>query len=295
MAEKRMVHRNITKRDKLLRVTETRGWRAFALYMAHIPYLDKSGRMKANHWGLKGTTWEVWPVTAEEIAGDLDALANAGLIRLYRTPKGEIVMQYAKFDEEHGGFNKPHPNEPDSDYPDPDSAGCRDERVSNVVGNVSHNVADNVADNHPPQRSDKVAPEYELEKEKEIEKEVSQELSSAKPTRTTDYPSFLEAWNYHRGALPPARSLDAKRRRLVDALRKEHGDNALSLFTAATQCVAADDYWIQQGYGLDNLLRTGRVLEKAEKFHANAGMTAGDRKLATTAAAIARAIGGLDA
>jgi len=291
MAEKRMVHRNITKSDKLLRVTETRGWRAFALYMAHIPYLDKSGRMKANHWGLKGTTWEVWPVTAEEIAGDLDALANAGLIRLYRTPKGEIVMQYAKFDEEHGGFNKPHPNEPDSDYPDPDSPGCRDERVSAVVRNVPDNVVDNV----PPQRSDIVASEYELEKEKEIEKEVSQKRTSLSATRAHEHDTFLEAWNYHRGTLPAARSLDAKRKRGIDALRKEHGDDALAIFTAAVQCVAADDFWIERGYGLDNLLRPGRVLEKAEKHVANAGMTAGDRKLATTAGIIARAIGGLDA
>ena len=96
MAEKRMVHRNITKSDKLLRVANTRGWRAFSLYMAHMPYLDKAGRMKANPLGLKGTIWEVHPITTEEIAGDLDALADAGLLRLYRTPKGELVMQYGK-------------------------------------------------------------------------------------------------------------------------------------------------------------------------------------------------------
>ena len=286
-----MVHRNITKSDKLLRVTQTRGWRAFALYMAHIPYLDKSGRMKANHWGLKGTTWEVWPVTAEEIAGDLDALADVGLIRLYRTPKGEIVMQYAKFDEEHGGFNKPHPNEPESEYPDPESPGCRDERVSAVAGNVPDNIRDNV----PPQRSGKVASEYELEKEKEIEKEVSQERTSTSLTRATDYTPFLEAWNNHNGNLPNVRTLDAKRKRAIDQLTKEHGNQALDLFTAATLCVANDDFWVERGYGLDNLLRPGRVLEKAEKHAANRGMSAGDRKLATTADIIARAIGGIDA
>jgi hypothetical protein len=299
MAEKRMVHRNITKSDKLLHITRTRGWRAFGMYMAHMPYLDKAGRMKANPLGLKGTIWEVHPVTVDEIAGDLDALAQVGLIRLYRTPKGEIVMQYAKFDEEHGGFNKPHPNEPESDFPDPDSEGCREERVSLVADNVLDNVPDNVVTNvptiNPPQRSETVAPEYELEKEKEIEKEVGQKLSSTLSTRVDPYGPFLEAWNYHRGSLGGVRTLDAKRKRAIDTLRKEHGIDALDLFEAAVQCVAADDFWLERGYGLDNLLRPGRVLEKAEKFHANRGMSAGDRKLATTAATIARAIGGLDA
>jgi hypothetical protein len=179
MAEKRMVHRNITKSDKLLRVINTRGWRAFALYTAHIPFLDKSGRMKANPLGLKGTTWEAHPITAEELAGDLDALADAGLLRIYRTPKNEVVMQYAKFDEEHDGFNKPHPNEPESEFPAADAPGCARVRAMDVVlgvtravaDNVPTNVPDNVVDNVPPkvppQRSDNVAPEYELEKEKE--------------------------------------------------------------------------------------------------------------------------------
>jgi hypothetical protein len=204
-------------------------------------------------------------------------------------------MQYRKFDEEHGGFNKPHPNEPESEFPDADAEGCRAERASTVVGNVSHNVVENVPPNVPPQRSDKVAPEYEIEKEKEIEKEVSQERTSLSATRAHDHDTFLEAWNYHRGALPAARSLDAKRKRGIDTLRKEHGIDALAIFTAAVQCVASDDFWVERGYGLDNLLRPGRVLEKAEKHAANAGMTAGDRKLATTAGIIARAIGGLDA
>ena len=294
-----MIHRNIAKSDKLLTLAKQGHTRACWFYAAHIPYLDKSGRMKANPYGLKGTLWEAWPYTVQDIADDLDALAGIGLITLYKTKRGELVMQYAKFDEEHGGFNKPHPNEPESEYDAPNATGSASSTANNVLGNVVDNVPDNVAHNVPPQRSrqrsDKVASEYELEKEKEIEKEVSQERTSTSLTRATDHTPFLEAWNQHRRALPAVRTLDNKRKRALDQLTKEHGDQALPLFTAAVQHVASDDFWIERGYGLDNLLRPGRVLEKAEKQAANNGMTPGDRRLATTADIIARAIGGIDA
>jgi hypothetical protein len=270
MAEKRMVHRNITKSDKLLRIAQTRGWRAFSMYMAHIPFLDKAGRMKANPLGLKGTLWEAHPVTADELAGDLDALAAVGLIRIYRTPKGEMVMQYAKFDEEHGGFNKPHPNEPESEFPDADADGCVGAQARDVLAAVGGERSGQRSDQRSPERSDKVAPEYEIEYEKEKENTNSQDLqpSSTSLTRTHPHEAFAEAWNQHRGHLPATRSLDAKRKRAIDTLRKEHPTDALDLFRDATQCVAADEFWVQRQYGIDNLLRPGRVLEKAEKWRA---------------------------
>ena len=90
--------------------------------------------------------------------------------------------------------------------------------------------------------------------------------------------------------------MNDKRRRGIDAVRKEFGDQALVRFEMAVLQVAADKFWQQEGYNIDNLLVRGRVLEKSEKFNANRGMSAGDRKLASTAMEIQRAIGGgLDA
>ena len=103
--------------------------------------------------------------------------------------------------------------------------------------------------------------------------------------------AFIDIWNEHKGFLPACATLNAKRQRGIAALTKEHGRDALDLFTAAVQHVAADDWWIKNGYNIDNLLRPGRVLEKAEKWRSAPGMTASDRKTANIAATIARAIG----
>ena len=113
------------------------------------------------------------------------------------------------------------------------------------------------------------------------------------PTATTPPQAFIDVWNEHRGFLPACAKLNAKRARGIAALTKEHGSDALDLFTAAVQHVAADDWWITNGYNLDNLLRPGRVLEKAEKWRSAPGMTSGNRGTANTAAKIARAIGGM--
>ena len=94
--------------------------------------------------------------------------------------------------------------------------------------------------------------------------------SSTSLTRAHPHTAFLDAWNEHRGNLPSVRALDAKRKRSIDALRKEHGNEALPLFADAVTCVAHDDFWVERQYTIDNLLRPGRVLEKAEKWRAGA-------------------------
>ena len=136
----------------------------------------------------------------------------------------------------------------------------------------------------------------ELARRGDRPRDLDEPPADAKPAkRDADRLPFLEAWNEHRGRLPAAQKLSRTRRRDIDKLTDEHGADALPLFVAAVQHVAADEFWIAKGYNLDNLLRDGRVLEKAEKLAAQGGMSAGDRQLATTADAIMRAIGGLDA
>jgi len=114
------------------------------------------------------------------------------------------------------------------------------------------------------------------------------------PTKVAGFTdAFLEIWNDNCGALPVVRIATAARRKKFAKLRRELGAEAEQIFRAAARQVAGDPYWVEKGYGLDNLLVEGRVVEKAEKFAAGGGLSAGDRKLAGTAKAIADAIGGL--
>lgn len=106
--------------------------------------------------------------------------------------------------------------------------------------------------------------------------------------------AFLEAWNEHRGNLPEARSLNGSRINAINRLRKEHGEHALTYFIAATRQVSSDEFYIEKQYGLDTLLRPGRVQERAERFANSAGMSDADRRLASRAQRMAQAIG-LDA
>ena len=92
--------------------------------------------------------------------------------------------------------------------------------------------------------------------------------------------------------LAPARSLNSTRRAAIARLKKEHGADALDMFRAAVRCVANDRFYQEHNHGLDALLKPGRVQTRAEQHAANGGLSAADRKLATTAHAIYAAIGG---
>lgn len=80
--------------------------------------------------------------------------------------------------------------------------------------------------------------------------------------------SLLQAWNNHRGALPPATTLSARRRQaLVDLLTDCQGNltEAVALLTDATKEVASDEFWLSKRFGLDTLL-AGKVLGRAEAW-----------------------------
>lgn len=77
-------------------------------------------------------------------------------------------------------------------------------------------------------------------------------------------------WNEHRGNLPAAQTLksDTRRSRLAKIIEK-HGREATAIFRAAVQQVATDDFWIERGYGIDNLLAGEKYISKAEAWHQN--------------------------
>ena len=117
---------------------------------------------------------------------------------------------------------------------------------------------------------------------------------SAAPTSVSNQ-RLLEVWNQNSGVLPKVQRLNSKRNAALSRLQKELGADTERLFTQAVRQVASDRYWIENSYGFDNLIRDGRVVEKAEKFAAYGTMSAGDRKMAQSALRIAEAIGGFDA
>jgi len=119
-------------------------------------------------------------------------------------------------------------------------------------------------------------------------------ILSATPTHVSNQ-ELLDIWNEHCGVLPKVEKLNGRRGSALNQIRKEHGDATHVRFTNAVKQVANDPYWIEKSYGFDNLIRSGRIQEKHEKYLAYGSMTSGDRKLAHSAMLIARAIGGLDA
>lgn len=124
---------------------------------------------------------------------------------------------------------------------------------------------------------------------KAIQKGKARDLNAV---RAIDQP-FVDAWNENRGPLPSVLSLDQGRRRHLDKLRAELGDEALDVFTDATKQLAREPFYRQKGYGLTQLLAAGNLLTWAEKWRSTGGMSDQDRRLADKARAVADAIGGL--
>jgi hypothetical protein len=99
--------------------------------------------------------------------------------------------------------------------------------------------------------------------------EPSSEWPVNKEKNFVNFQAFLNIWNSFCGSLPKASSLNDKRKAGIKRLVKEHKHDALIRFQEAVQGVAADDWWIKNAYTLDNLLKKGRVTEKAEQYKAS--------------------------
>jgi len=117
MAQKRMIHRRVTSSSKMHALTGKNIARF--VYTALLPYADKAGRLNVNPMGLKGTTFEGFEYTVEDITEALHDLASVGLIVLYSNGGHKLLAEYARF----GTFNSPHPKEPESDFPGPSDSG----------------------------------------------------------------------------------------------------------------------------------------------------------------------------
>jgi hypothetical protein len=193
----------------------------------------------------------------DDISTCILELRDHGLIRLYADEDNSAILEFVDF----GVYNKPNKNEAPTSFADPDGPKAqalretayltreRDARAMHVQGtalarvNVNENVNVNVNDN---------------------------ERTPSSPKATADeHQPFIDAWNQHRGPLPACRVKSDKRARAFRKLIKEHGDDALELFTDATRAVAINDFYVKKQYGIDILL-AGKVEKYAEQWRAGA-------------------------
>lgn len=127
---------------------------------------------------------------------------------------------------------------------------------------------------------------------KEIPEEETRQLVVREESLEHLLLGMVETYNNTCGELPKARLVTTPRRRALRALVKEVGvERAPELLRLATLQVAGDEWWVKKGYGLDNLLVHGRVVEKAEKQVASGGKTGGDAALARRMRNILGALG----
>ena len=251
-------------------------------YVLLVTWADAEGRFEADRVTLKGKLYTRLPWEHDEVEAALHDMHDVGLILMYTVgdKRYGVIIDFHKHNTIRRKDDGAPKEEAPSRIPAPPEAPSRDPEPTPVP---------------EPYRSDSGATQAkENVRESKLQPQSRATSTSASPTRA-HYQSFLEAWNEHRGNLPACTTLNDKRKRGIDAVTKDHGHEALDIFTAAVLHVALDDYWVQNGYNIDNLLRPGRVLEKAEKWRSAPGMTANNRNTANIAATIARAIGGLDA
>lgn len=271
MAEKRFIHRRLLESDKIRQLANEGKHRACFYYTAFLAHFDKAGRMNANPLLLKGSLLEGYEVTPEQIEEDLFDLARVGLVILYRNGRHDWLIQCTKFLVDEGGFNRPHPKEPESTIAGPKDDGsevrARPEPGPKGSGKVPGNVRGEVE--VYGEGKGKGKGEGEHSSPAPSAKGQPQDLAAAPPSET-DPGELAEIWNHYRGPLPEVRKLSAAREKALKRFAKEHGDDAPGMLADAAQAVAANDFWIRKQYGLDELLAGDKVTKYADKWRAGA-------------------------
>jgi len=271
VASRRMISQSLGDSEKFASLANDTHRLAYVLL---VTYADAEGRFLADAVSLRGKLYTRMPWTADMVEAALLDAHDVDLIRLYVCGKhryGVIV-----------GFHEHNTIRRNPDGTPKEEAASR----IPVPPDALQATPGTGAVPEPYRRSTGPA-QAEVEVEREVEREEEQDLQpssadlavtrSAAPTRANTQ-AFIDAWNEHRGHLPAVQALNRKRTDAVKQLVKEHDGDALALFRDATLAVAADDYWVQRQYGFDNLVRPGRVLEKAEKFRAG-GTGLGDARI----------------
>jgi hypothetical protein len=290
MARGRMLDKALAKSKKLQALKRDHR----LIYVSVLPFLDREGRTRADPLYLKATVFNHSDFTTKELAQGIAAIADAGLVTLYGDEDNEALVEYTKFHD----FNTPNRKEARSEYTSPSdqrAVACYQKEIlafRTQDSDLHVQCTGNARAMHV--QSTELARDLHVENVNEnvnvnVNVNVNERTSTPKPAL------FLDIWNDNKGNLPGVDRMTRKREDTLRAFIKEVGNEAIPLFTDAVRCVAGDDFYVQNSYGFDTLIRPGRIVEKAEKYRANGGLTSGQTRMATRAARIAKAIGGIDA
>jgi len=289
MARGRMLDRALSRSKKFQALKRDHR----LIYVSILPFLDREGRTRADPLYLKANVFNHSDLTLKELAQGVAAMADAELVWLYGDEDNEALIEYVNWLR----FNTPNRKEAKSEY-----VGPADERAMNCWcepilacrtqdRELHVQCTGNARAMHV--QSTELAHALHVENVNEnvnvnVNVNVNERTSTPKPA------FFLKIWNDNRGPLAGVERLTEKRKRQLETFIDENPTEATELFTHATLYVSADPFWLQNGYGFDNLLVQGRIVEKAEKYKMYGTMTRGDRAMATSAMRIMAAIGGDD-
>jgi hypothetical protein len=258
------------------------------VYVLTLTHADAEGRVEADPRLICADSFALDSgVTPEQVQSALAELARVGLIRLYAAG-GKAYAEFVDF-HDHNTISRVKEG-PDTGKPSKEAESEIPAPTGELPewANPKARTPEPVGSNAGPTPEQRRVTPPEFEFEFELESKPKEILSSDSPLENPDprndvaqarrarvnYQDFLEAYNQHRRTLPAAVNLSKKRKHLLARLVKEHGDAALPLLVDATREVAADGFWREKRYNLDNLLTVdGRVVEKAEKYQASHSAT----------------------
>ena len=262
MASGRMLCACISGSDQVANLADDTTRLIFLLVLAHA---DVEGRYSANPRIVKG---KVLPLLDTSINKIMDALLNLDdnkLIYLYEADS-KPYLAFPGWDR----HQKVRKDRESPKYPPPSEVFPR------IYAEHSPAHAQITARRWPGVLPDddgvKISSSQNQTQAKEKNKEGEDTpVGASRPASEVE--ELFKIFNNHRGRLPEAVKLNQKRTDRLTDLIKEHGaDQAAKLLADAAQCVAQDEFWLERGYSLDNLLaESGRVLEKAEKFRSGVG------------------------
>jgi hypothetical protein len=287
MAKGRFISKSISQSDQVAALPSDRERLMFTWMIAHC---DVRGRLTADPRKLKGVVFTLLDFTSEEIDQALHAMEKLGLIRMYTADDraylyfpGWYRHQQLREDRE-----KPECPDPPEGSAENNPAGTAHRQTER--GSVSSSFQLATADRGGSALGeDSVATSGELPEVarqlpgnfRENDGASSSSSSSSSPRTSShwsgagapgshlNFESLIDAYNQHRGVLPKAEKLTKSRKKHLSSLVREVGsDAARALLIDATRFCAADRFWQQQRYNVDNLLQPGRVQEKAEKQRA---------------------------
>ena len=265
------------------------------IYVSILPFLDREGRTRADPLYLKANIFNHSDFTPKELAQGVAAMADAELVWLYGDEDNEALIEYANWLR----FNTPNRKEAKSEYVGPSDSAATDCWCELILASRTQDRQLHVQGTGNARamhvQSTELAPALHVENVNE-NVNVNVNVNGNEITSTPKPVVFLKIWNDNRGPLSGVERLTTKRKRQLEAFVDDtKGDDQIELFTHATLYVSADPFWLEKGYGFDNLLVQGRIVEKAEKYRTYGTMSAGDRRLANRALQLGATFGGRDA